>query len=332
MSTCKRRVVGARKQRGMAMLVAILLVALGTIIAAAVAYESAMSARRGIATFSFDEALLIGQGAEAFAAYGLREVVRQDTSQVKTTFPDQAWGQPLGPIEVAPGVMLVAQLEDLQGRFNLNSLIQSSGKDAGKPDPQAVAAFQQLLGMLNMEPKWADLLIDWIDSDSQVTGEGAEDSVYLGQNPPYLTANQFITSTTELLALPGFGRERYVRLAPFVAALPPNTPINICSASGYVLDAYRQGNQDYSRDPDALQKQRASAGRCLPTLEEYRNAFNSADASAFTKVQAKFDVNSGYFRLSSVVTIGTTEFNLYSLLYRDQQLQVHTLARAFSPD
>jgi hypothetical protein len=54
------------------MLVAILLVALGTILAAAVAYESAMNARRGTATISFDEALLVGQGAEALAAYGLR--------------------------------------------------------------------------------------------------------------------------------------------------------------------------------------------------------------------------------------------------------------------
>ena len=57
------------------MLVAILLVALGTIVAAAVAYESAMTARRGTATFSFDEALLVGQGAEALAAYCLKTVM-----------------------------------------------------------------------------------------------------------------------------------------------------------------------------------------------------------------------------------------------------------------
>ena len=44
------------RQRGIAMLVAILLVALGTIIAAAVAYDSAMTARRGAATLSFDDA------------------------------------------------------------------------------------------------------------------------------------------------------------------------------------------------------------------------------------------------------------------------------------
>src|SRR5438874_5246775 len=71
-----------RGQRGIALLVAILLVALGTIIAAAVAYENAMSARRGAATYAFDQALLIAEGAEALAAYGLRQI-RQDRKSTR---------------------------------------------------------------------------------------------------------------------------------------------------------------------------------------------------------------------------------------------------------
>src|SRR5882757_6846513 len=132
-----------RRQRGIAMLVAILLVALGTIIAAAVAYESAMSARRGSATFDFDEALLVGQGAEALAAYGLRTVMQnqQPAGAGQTAgdvYPQQPWAQPVGPLEVAPGITLEASLEDLQGRFNLNWLVVSTGPDAGKPDVNAI--------------------------------------------------------------------------------------------------------------------------------------------------------------------------------------------------
>ena len=94
-------------QRGMALLVAILLVALGTMLAAAMAYENAMTARRGAATYSFDEALLVQQGAEALAAFGLREVWRADQQY---TYTNQGWAKPLGPIEVVPGVMLEASL------------------------------------------------------------------------------------------------------------------------------------------------------------------------------------------------------------------------------
>src|SRR5882762_396764 len=143
-----------RRQRGIALLVAILLVALGTIIAAAIAYENAMTARRGAATYAFDESLLIAQGAEALAAYGLRQVWRDDP---KSTHPNQPWAKPLGPLEVVPGVMLEASLEDLSGRFNLNSLV----KDDGTPDPDALAAFVHLLQWLDVEPKWAGYLIDW---------------------------------------------------------------------------------------------------------------------------------------------------------------------------
>src|SRR5579872_910229 len=162
-----------RRQRGIAMLVAILLVALGTILAAAVAYESAMNARRGSATLDFDEALQIAQGAEALAAYGLRASFQ---SNQKETSLNQPWNTPIGPVEVVPGITLEASVEDLQGRFNLNWLVDPG---TGHKNPAAAAAFTNLLQELGIEPKFVDPLIDWIDADSQPEPEGAEDSAYL---------------------------------------------------------------------------------------------------------------------------------------------------------
>jgi len=285
-----------------------------------------MSARRGTATFSFDEALLVSQGAEAFAAYGLRTFRQMDKSN--QIHPAQPWAQPLGPIEVVPGVTLEASLEDMQGRFNLNWLVKHDGSDTA--DPNAVAAFTHLLELVGIEPKWTDLLVDWIDANPVPMPDGAEDSAYLGQNPPYLPADKYITSTTELLALPGFGYERYARLAPFVSALPPTTPLNLCSAAGVVLDAFTQaGKQEYSLDPEGLAKSRANNG-CFPTIEVYKTAF---DPDAFGKVQGLLGVNSNYFRLTSLVTIGSTEFNLYSLLFQDSNGGlVHPILRTFSAD
>jgi general secretion pathway protein K len=314
------------RQRGIALLVAILLVAFGTIIAAAIGYENAMTARRGAANLALDESLLIGQGAEALAAYGLREVQRADKSH--TIYPGQGWDSPVGPVEVVPGVMLEASLEDLQGRFNLNLLVDAS---TGQPNPQAFAAFQQLLEMLNIEPKWAGLLVDWIDADQIVTNpDGAEDSVYMGQTPPYRTPSMYITSASELLALPGFGHDRYVKLAPYVVALPitANT-INLCTASGYVLDAFLGvGKREFSRDPEGLAKNRASAGTCFPTLAEYQQSLDKSPGTGATM----FAQNSSYFRLTSFVTIGSAEFNLYSLLFQDGTGNVRTVLRSYTPD
>ena len=312
-------------QQGIALLVAILLVALGTILAAAVAYENAMTARRGTATFAFDQSILVAQGGEALAAYGLRIIHQSDPTH---TYPGQGWEKPVGPMEVVPGVMITAALEDLQGRFNINNLVSKDGT----PDMVNVNAFTQLLVSVGLEPKWTGFIIDWIDADIvPQTPSGAEDSVYMGQTPPYRTANRYVTSTTELLALPGFGRDRYVRIAPYVVALPQGTKINVCSASGPVLDAFLgSGHSDFGSDPQQLGKNRSSTTGCFPTLANYQAAF---PPNAWTPtLSGKFGQASSYFRLTSFITIGSTEFNLYSLLYQDQTGAVRPIQRSFTPD
>ena len=347
------------RQRGIALLVAILLVALGTIIAADIAYRSAMAARRSTATVSFEEALLVAEAAEALSAYGLKAILssggKSGAINAANVNAQQPWNTPVGPIEVVPGVTLEAQLEDLQGRFNLNWLVISAsanglpggnGNNAqrpanenpvgapvpGQPNPQAVAAFRKLLELSNVDPKWADMVVDWIDADNQPQTQGAEDSAYMGQNPPYLAANQYITSTTELLALPGFGRENYEKIAPFIAALPPSSTLNICTARGRVLDAFIPAGSSEWEDEAALAKNRAGAPPpgCFPTSQVYSNTFGAQAGTNFNA--SLFAETSSYFRLSSLVTIGSAEFNLYSLLYLDSQYFVHPIQRSFSPD
>ena len=77
--------------------------------------------------------------------------------------------------------------------------------------------FRKLLETLKIDPHYADLLVDWIDTDiaPQAT-QGGEDTLYLTQAPPYRPPNTFIIHPSELLALPGFGAERYALLAPYV--------------------------------------------------------------------------------------------------------------------
>ena len=335
------------RQRGIALLVAIMLVALGTIIAAAIAYENAMTARRSTATFALDESVLVAEAAESLAAFGLREVWRSDKSH---TYIGQGWDKPVGPVEVVPDVMLTASLDDMQGRFNLNNLV----KEDGTPDQVQVQAFEQLLASLGIEPKWAFYVVDWIDPDIVPSNpEGAEDSVYLGQAPPYRTANMYITSPSELLALPGFGRDRYKKLEPFITALPYGTALNLCTAPGAVLDAFIPGRQEFGLDPEGLAKNRQAAGGCFPKRSDYQAAgggtgaggpgapgVNQSVPTTNPNVPgqtgggggASFDEHSSYFKLTSYVTIGTTEFNLYSVLFQDGTGQVRPILRSYTPD
>jgi general secretion pathway protein K len=309
------------RQRGVAMMVAILLVAFGTILAAAIAFKSAMAARRSTASMAMDQSLLIAEAAEALAAYALREDKKAGGT---VDHAGEEWGQPLGPVEVFPGVVLEAYLEDASGRFNLNSLVVNN-----QVDPIAVQKLESLLQQLEIEPKWASLIADWIDPDSTPLQDGAEDSAYAAMDPPYRPPNTYITSASELLALPEFGRERYLRIAPYVTALPPDATINVCSAGGVLLDALVEPTaKEFGPIPaEQLAKNRESG--CFPGKDVYRAQFEGEE---WAKVENRVSETSTYFRLTSIVTIGSAEFALYSLLERDGQNQIHVLMRSFTAD
>jgi general secretion pathway protein K len=292
-----------RSQSGVVLLTAIIMVALATVVAAAIAFDTAMMARRAAGGSALDQSLLIAGGAEALAAYALSEQLRQSNAVVHG---DQIWAKPIGPLEVVPGVLLEAQLTDLQGRFNLNDLVDR----AGVRNDVAVEVFERLLDAVGLESQWADLMVDWLDADNNPEPQGAEDSAYTSENPGYRAANRGITSASELLALRGFGAERYRKLAPFVTALPRGTPINLCTASGALLDALSNQRQ-WTQAPDALARNRA--GKCFPNVTIFQS---TADAQVFAKLQQSLPVGetSTYFSLRSLTSIGTAQFALYSLL------------------
>ncbi len=316
-----------RAQRGIALITALVLVAIATVLAASIGFASVMAAKRASTVFGADQALLAAEGAEAMAAYALK----QSATSSGPDSLDQAWAQPYGPYELAPGVTLeFAQIEDQQGKFNINNLAAGGASDPAVEIPQ----FQQLLGALGLEAKWANILADWIDVDSnQNDPDGAEDSVYLGQTPPYRAANMPVSSISELLALPGFGRDRYNRLAPYISALPATpsggapTTINVCTASGLLLDAI-SGKTEYSVDPAALAKSRQDNG-CFPTLSVFNTSLSAQQQGL---VGPRIGMSSSYYRLRMTITIGTARFNLYSLLAVDPSGQIRPILRTFGTE
>ena len=107
------------RQKGVALLVAIVIFAVATTVAAAITYNKAMAARRAAATFTMEQALQAGMAAEALAAVALEN----DGGKPKTELT-QDWAQVQPPLEIeGTGIWVQAQVEDLQGRFNLNSVV-----------------------------------------------------------------------------------------------------------------------------------------------------------------------------------------------------------------
>lgn len=320
-----------RRSRGVALIIALVVVALATILATRIGAQSALDQRRGATLLAQQQAFEVALGAEDWAM----EILFEDKQRpVKSDSLDEAWATPLPPIPIDGGT-ITGQLEDLQGRFNLNSLVTAEGRK----NPVTFAQFQRLLQKLELEPKWASLLLDWIDVDDTADGvDGAEDGFYTGLSPPYRTANRAITSTSELMALPGFGAERYARLAPYVAALPVSARLNTCTASGLVLDTLAPGLNAFGQDPKQLAKNRAKG--CFPDNPTVKAAITplligpdaATSAAALTATMALLREDTNWFRATTRVSIGTTQLTLYSLLERNDGGYSRVVLRALGTE
>jgi general secretion pathway protein K len=309
-----------RRERGVALITAVLIVALATILAVNVFFRGFLDQRRSATLFALDQAYEVALGAEAWAA----DFLRRDQQESETDHYGEAWAQPLPPLPLDDGGTVEGRLEDMQGRFNLNSLVFADGTT----NDDAVQRLERILAMLEIEPGFATAIADWVDEDAQPGfPDGAEDTVYTSLSPPHRAANMPITRASEIMVLDGFGPERYAKLRPFITALPVGTKLNVCTAPGIVLDALSETEREFSLSPEDLAKRRSEA--CFPTLEDMNNRLGDEE---YNKVKNSLTESSNYFRANVWVTIGTTQFTLYSLLNRGDQGPVKTILRSFGSE
>ena len=109
-----------RRQRGVALIIALILVALAAILASKLTFDGFLERRRAIGVLAAEQALHFGMGAEALAADVL--VQDQQSSAPQTTLA-APWAQPTQPLPITPSDdpdgepigTLQGELEDMQG-------------------------------------------------------------------------------------------------------------------------------------------------------------------------------------------------------------------------
>jgi general secretion pathway protein K len=301
-------------QRGVALITAIVLVAIATILAVHIGTRAALDLRRTAGLAALDQGWHVALGAEAWAA----EVLGEDAeNEQQMDHLGEAWAQPLPGLPIDGGEVRGA-IEDMQGRFNVNNLVTPQRQT----NPAAVEVFQRLLLLVGAQPRWAPVMADWLDQDTNSNiPEGAEDGDYLSQNPPYRAANGVVTTTSEMMSLPGMTREEFERIRPYIAALPVNSTINLCTAKAPVLAALLEGGTDFG-DAELLESNRRDG--CYPT-ESILSQTPGLDWPAINPLVSE---NSDWFRVVTAVRIGTSEFTLYSLMQRRDSRSIRTVLRS----
>jgi general secretion pathway protein K len=314
------------RQSGIAAVTALLVVALATMLAADLAWELHLDIRRSESLLLRNQAKQFALGAEIMAMEALSQDFEDDKEANEfCDYPGEGWDTEMSlPFE---GGTVRGQISDQQGRFNLNNLAPT-----GKKDPRAYQQFELLLETLDLGRELAPRVLDWIDPDQAEEFGGAEDNAYTSMTPPYRAANTWFTTTSELLAVQGVidpeepNGDRFELLERYVSALPPGEKTNVNSAEDPVLLSFAINTG--SVDAETL---RANRPYCNLLTGSGNGAFmDDADGIVEPDFANDFlEVSSNFFQLKVLVTLGSMEDTMYSLLHRDSNGAVTTSLRYF---
>lgn len=334
-------------QKGIAIITALLIVALGTITVVAIASRQQLDLHREQNEALIQDARSFANAGERFASALLfldfEAGLREGTDSL-----DDDWAQTLPPITIDQ-MSLQGCLVDMQGRFNLNNVVNVEGE----VDPAQFEILKRLMGELAIEPAKAEAIVDWVDKDVNATiPEGAEDDYYAGLTPAYQANNGPFTSVSELNLVKGFSQsvkaefDDYKLLLPHVAALPTTegqTQINVNTATPEVvssLSPQTQGNgaslsrwdtgkyEDYPECEnifDLAAEETAADG--IAQDEELQPYLSVLDFEAEAGVESgeavappnSISVSSQYFQIRIDVTGENAMMTQYSLLRRDEK-------------
>ncbi|HDR9757179.1 TPA: type II secretion system minor pseudopilin GspK [Burkholderia cepacia] len=231
----KERTAHARRERGIAIVTVLLVVALAATLAASVLW------RQQVATRDVENQRLATQTMwiERAAVEWARATLRAQSATSNVTFAGQTWSAPVADVplsDLLPSDALTVNaelsrawisgsVEDAQARFNLTNLVSRTAP--GKPwqsNGEGVLAYRRLLGQLSLDPALAQPTADYMLRSLRDT------------NGPGGWPLQLV-SVDDLARIPGYDAHAVATLAPFVTILPDLTVVNANTAAEPVLVA-----------------------------------------------------------------------------------------------
>lgn len=294
--------------QGVALITAMLIVALASIAAVAVTARQQFDIRRSANLMNGEQSYQYALGVESWAV----QLLTRDRKQGATDTLKEDWAKQLPPLSVEGG-QVAGHIEDLQGRYNLNNVVDATGKATAI----TVKPLQRLLQALDIPPDLAWAVADWIDPDldPNING-GAEDDVYTRLQPAYRTANTRMGSTSELLLINGFKPEYYVKLEPYVCALPEHTNINVNTASATVLVTLADGLSLSAAQAvvDARKDNPFADSAAFMSALKTTGGLTAQELSGVDT--SAIDVGSSYFLVLSDTLFGKGRTHLFSELHR----------------
>ena len=256
-----------KRQRGVILIVAMFVVVLVTALIVSVSWKFTLHMARYESRWHGAVGQAYLEGAEELA----KKVLIEDAAQGETDHPAEDWATTDMTAPTDEG-WVRAKLEDAQGRFNLNLLLerreitQEERKQAGfnpaLPENKYTSSQRRFIRLLQALPleepldqsqaiEITEAVMDWLDTDSNPTGfGGAEQNYYDDLEIPYPISNGPMTSVSELALVKGITPQMFVMMKPFLIVLGPTIPININSMRGEMMVMFNEKNDLTPLEPE----------------------------------------------------------------------------------
>jgi general secretion pathway protein K len=302
-------------QRGVALMTALLILALASLLAYGLLERGALNFERAQHARASAQARALADGLFDYALINLR----RDADETQLDHFGEPWAQPLPPLPVPQG-SVSGQLFELNGRINVN------GFAAERADRRAFTrkVLTQLLTNLELDPSLAARIEDAIDLDDVNLGSG-EDVDYLSLRPARRAPNRPLAQLGELLWVPRLSAQDFATLAPFLTAIDPNASLNINTASIPVL---------MSLDPaisETVAKTMYQDGQAAyRDVSEFVSILsNSGGPQNLANVEAFLSVRSTHFLASARVKLAEQEFRYQAEIDRENEVVLWRLQSNF---
>lgn len=288
------------KQQGIALLLALTVIAIAASLAATMLFNSELAVSRTTQQLRQTQAWQLALGMEDWAV----RLLQRDAELNQVDSYGDLWGQPLPATQVEGG-MISGEIQDLSGRFNVNRLLAG---DTGQVNIDEHQRFRRLVvDILRLDAAIVDQLLDYMDADREPRPLGYE-------NYPALASGRihFLAHSDELNRLPAVTERAYETLLPVISVLRPDAPLNLNTASPQVMMMLSPDiNQTLAR-----QLQPASARPWLSVTD-----FLAQPLLADINIPATgLAVHSTGFLAHASIVMDETRLEMYSLILRGGSL------------
>ena len=295
-------------ERGIALLLSLLVLTLLTALILEFDAEARREYREAAAfRDSYKADMLTRAAVKAARAVLMQDFLRERTSGNKFDALTDIWALPIKNYQIGDGI-LTAQIQDEQGKLNLNDLAANAGDDLKQK--QKILRVRRLFELLQLSQNLVDSLIDWLDQDDLPQPSGAESVYYQSQKPPYRAANGPLPALGELRLVKGFTPEIIDRIARYVTVYPleGGGVVNLNTADPIVIQTL---------DPRITQSMAQEIVQGRP----YRTKVDLDRVGSFQEIgqtmRNEYDVKTDYFSAQLSLTINETTKSAFAILKRD---------------